>query len=304
MVAACLTVLALVSSSGCAREQAAQPSPILKTTESKLVEEVPGRARGMWVWSTKTRLNKADGVSSLLSTCALAKINELYLSVGSGVLDDPLLPGLMSQLAAAGIRVEALMGEADWYLPERRPEMGALIANVGVFNARGGARFAAIHLDVEPHQLPANRADHAFLLPLAVTMREARTQAATLGMALSADLPRFAFEEQGPLFAKAVARPFVMLYELRDRRSPWLVQASRAVIDDGYRDAIPELRGKVVVGLRVEDYPSDLDSMFTALDGAHGTVERYGGWAIHDEAKYRARLMRLEGARSDTASCP
>jgi hypothetical protein len=228
----------------------------------------------------------------------------VYLSVNGGVLDDPRLPALMAQLRDAGIRVEALMGEADWYLRERRAPMKARIDAVGAFNGRSAAGFAAIHLDVEPHQLLENRTSHAFLVPLADMLREARMQAAALGMATSADLPRFAFEEQGALFAQAVVRPFVMLYELRDRRSPWLVAASRGVLEQSYAGLPESVRGRVVIGLRVEDYPSDLDSMFVALDRAHDADPRYGGWAIHDEAKYRARAKRLASAREGPASCP
>lgn len=302
VLAALAVSLSFVS---CSREQPIPKRRIAHTTELVSIEgELPGPARGMWVWGTRTRLAEPNGAQALLSSAASARLNEVYLSVNGGVLDDPKLPALLEQLRDAGLRVEALMGEADWYQPDRRAQMLARIDAVGGFNRRSTVRFAAIHLDVEPHQLPENRTSHAFLVPLAEALSEARMRAAALGMATSADLPRFAFEEEGALFGRAVARPFVMLYELRDRRSPWLVGASRSVIDQSYAGLPADVRGQLVVGLRVEDYPSDLDSMAAALDTAHAGDPRYGGWAVHDEAKYRMRARRIESAREAPATCP
>lgn len=306
VVCVAVTMLAALGASSCSRERGRSTPPVIAQSAdfASVESQLPERVRGMWVWGTKTRLGKPSGVSSLLESCASAHVNEVYLSVNGGVLDEPRLPALMTQLRDAGIRVEALMGDAPWYQPSERPKMTALIDAVGAFNQRNPGGFGGIHLDIEPHQLPENRVSHAFLAPLADTLREARAQAAALGMTTSADLPRFAFEEEGALFGQVVARPFVMLYELRDRRSPWLVTTSRGIIDQGYAGISADVRGRMVVGLRVEDYPADLDSMFVALDGAHGQHARYGGWAIHDEAKYRERAKRLESAREAAATCP
>lgn len=304
VVCVLVSMLAGLGASSCSRERPTQRVIAQSVDFASVESELPDRVRGMWVWGTKTRLGKPNGTSSLLESCASAHVNEVYLSVNGGVLDDPRMPALMTQLRDAGIRVEALMGDAPWYQPAERPKMAALIDSVGAFNKRNHAGFGSIHLDIEPHQLPENRVSHAFLVPLADTLREARAQAAALGMATSADLPRFAFEEEGALFGQVVARPFVMLYELRDRRAPWLVTTSRGVIEQGYAGISAEVRGRMVIGLRVEDYPADLDSMAVALDVAHDQHARYGGWAIHDEAKYRARARRFESAREAPASCP
>src|SRR5262249_26887253 len=159
--------------------------------------EIPEGARGMWVWGTAKRLDDAHGTERLLETCRSARLNEVYLSVGNGALEHAGLRDLVVSLRDAGIRVEALMGEADWYLPNRRAAMLAVIDRVGAFNRANPAAFAAIHLDVEPHQIPENRGVHAFLPDLAASLRAARERAATYGMSTSADLPRFAFDEAG-----------------------------------------------------------------------------------------------------------
>ena len=208
-----------------------------------------------------------------------------------GVLDDPRLPKLMEALRGRGVRIEALAGDATWGRTEQLPVVFALIDAITAYNAKHATRFAAVHLDIEPHQLTENRSDRAFVPELAAVLRRARERAADAGLSTSADLPRFALDEHGPLFADAVQRPFVMLYQLRERSPEWLVRQSDRVLENTYHGVDPALHGRLVVGLRMEDYPDTMDEMLSALDSAfHGQAVRFGGWAVHDEAKYRARL--------------
>lgn len=269
----------------------AAPANLTEALNSSDSDAVPTTAHGMWVWSSRTRLADPVGTMTLMDTCRRAGLNEVYLSVNGGVLDDPRLAELVGALRSAGVRVEALMGDAVWYQPERRAPMVALIEAVAAYNRRHpGTRIAGIHLDIEPHQILENRGKHAFLPALAETVSEAAALARKHGMPTSVDLPRFALEEQGPAFARTGARPFVMLYQLRDRSPAWLVKQSGSVIDHTYTGTDAALESRLVVGLRIEDYPEDLETMLGALEVAHGARARYGGWAIHDEAKYRARF--------------
>lgn len=244
----------------------------------------------MWVWATRRRLDRANGTASLLETVQMAKLTEVYLSANDGVLEDPRLPALVGELQRAGVRVEALSGDATWYLPEKRGALFGFVDRVVAYNAKSPAKFAAIHLDIEPHQIPDNRGRHGFLPALADAIEAARERAAASGLGTSADLPRFAFEEEGLRFAKAADRMFVMLYQLSQRTPQWLVRQSEKVIEKTYRELPDDARGRMVVGVRVEDYGKDLEEMVDALDrGLEGRTPRYGGWAIHDEAKFRAR---------------
>ncbi|MBX3200832.1 MAG: hypothetical protein KF894_22025 [Labilithrix sp.] len=265
---------------------AAEPTEPENDAERALA--VPESARGMWVWGTKRRLDAPDGASSLLDTIRLAELTEVYVSLSQDVLDDPRLPPLLDAIAARGVRIEALTGEATWSRRDKLPAVLAVVDAVAAYNAGHTTRFAGLHFDIEPHQLPENRNNHAFVPALAATLRAARERAAKVGLTVSADLPRFALEEHGPLFAEAVQRPFVMLYELRDRSPEALARQSRRVLDNTYRGVSPTLRGRLVVGVRMEDYPSNVDEVVHALDSAHIGDVRYGGSAVHDEAKYRA----------------
>lgn len=269
------------------------PSPASRTATIVEPATVASHVRGLWVWGAAARLAEADGASTLLATCEELGITEVYLGVTERVLADARLPDLMSALAHQGIRVEALMGDAVWYRPESRPSMIALIERVAAYNARfPSARFEGLHLDVEPHQIPENKASRGWVPALVETLREADTAGARHGLEVSADLPRFIL--QGPHrkeIARAVARVFVMLYELRDRSEGALAEASQRVLRDVF-DANPAERGRIVVGLQATDYPSDLAQMLRVVDGANGPSAHYGGWAVHDESSFRSLRSR------------
>jgi hypothetical protein len=287
-----IAMTAVLLGHGCTCGPPAKESVERRDAQSQPVG-APLGARGMWVWKTRARLPDPAFKTSLLETCQKAKLNEIYLSVSTGVLEDPRLPELMTALRGQGVRVEALMGEAVWYKRDKRGAMHSMIEAVAAYNdAHRADPFAGVHLDIEPHQLAENRGGHTFLPDLAETLKEASDTARKRNLGLSADLPRFALEEQGPAFARAVARPFVMLYELRDRSSERLVSVSANVVERVYAGLGPEVSGVLVVGLSADDYPADLEAMLAALDAAHAKGARYGGWAIHDEAKYRARPGR------------
>jgi hypothetical protein len=288
---AALWTLAVLAT-GCFASAGDRLRPQESTDASSATLEAPP-VRGMWVWKTAPRLAREDGIAMLLESCREAGVNEVYLSTG-GVLDHPRLPEMVAALHGEGIRIEALFGEAAWYQPERRASMLAEIEAVSAYNARvpAAARFAAVHLDIEPHQLPQNKGDHRFLPALAETLAEARTRASARGLDTSVDLPRFALEENGAAFARAAPRIFLMLYELRDSSPAALASASARVLDGTYQGLPATSVGRIVVGVSVDDYPSDLESALRALEGAHPTRPRYAGWAIHDEARYRARPRR------------
>jgi hypothetical protein len=288
-----MVVAALLFANGCtctapAKQTQAQTAPDAGTPRSS--DEAPALARGMWVWKTRARMPDPAFKATLLETCARAHLNELYLSVSAGLLDDVHLGELVTALREAGVRVEALMGEAAWYQPEKRAPMLALIDAVASYNdTHPRGRFSGVHLDIEPHQLAENRGARHFLPALVETLKAASELARRKQLTTSADLPRFAFEESGAALAGAVDRPFVMLYELHDKSSQRLVAASAAVIEHTYRGLAPDVASRLVVGLSVDDYPAELEARLAGLDAAHGKLVRYGGWAIHDEAKYRAR---------------
>lgn len=291
-----IALTAAVLAHGCTCARPAKESAE-RTVAQSVDPAIPAQTRGMWAWRTKARLDDPSGPAALAETCRRANLNELYLSVNEAILGDPRLPSLMGALESAGVRVEALMGEAEWYQHDRRAPMLALIDSVAAYGEKHtAARFRGIHLDIEPHQLPANKGNHGFLPALAETLGEAARAASKRSLTASADLPRFALDDEGPAFARSGVRIFVMLYELRDRSSERLVSTSGSVLGHTYAGVGGEVQSGAVIGLSVDDYPTDLEVMLAALDRSRPGGARYAGWAIHDEAKYRHRA----GSRPST----
>lgn len=244
-------------------------------------------AHGLWVWRTAHHLERGD--AALVATCRAASVDEVYLAVDARVLVDARLPLLVTRLHDAGIRVEALMGDATWYRTEARPRMHALIDAVGAYDEKApdAARFDGVHLDIEPHQLRENKGTRTYLPALAATLREARVRSDGLGLTTAADLPRFAIEDAPELraaFTAAVPRIFLMLYELRDRSTERLLRAARATADLAFPGG--ESKGTLVIGVSVDDYDgAELGSRLAALDAGRPGGAHYGGWAIHDERR-------------------
>jgi hypothetical protein len=248
----------------------------------------PSVAHGLWVWRTQYHL---DQEGALLATCKAASVTEVYLAVTAGLLGDPRLPPLVLSLRRAGLRVEALLGEASWYDISGRPRMLRMLDAVAAYDDRvsTASRFQAVHLDIEPHQLPENKGRREWLPTLAETLQIARERTVRSDLSLSADVPRFAItdasEETRAAFAAAVPRLFLMLYELRDRRPEAEVNAAAETAQRAYAHAA----GTMVIGVSVEDF-AELGPVLGALDAARPGGLHYGGWAIHDERRLAERL--------------
>ena len=270
----------------------AQASAATPVTPVPAVPAPPVYAHGMWIWRTQFHLEHGDG-AALLTTCRTAGVLELYLAVESRFLADARLPPLVATLRRGGIRVDALIGDATWYQPEKRQNMFATIDEIAAYGKRVTdpmSRFVGVHFDIEPHQLPQNKGVRTYLPALADTLRAGRDRAGAFGLDAAADLPRFVIEDAPQLhhaFANAVPRLFLMLYELRDKSAPALVQTAASVVESEYRN---EGAGAMVVGVSVDDY-ADVAANLRALDAAKPGGSHYGGWAIHDEARYDRRLQ-------------
>ena len=266
-----------------AGKASAAPAP------APVVSAVHG-AHGMWIWRTTYHLGA--GGAQLVATCRRGSVNEVYLAVDAPTLSDPRLPGLIVALRQGGVRVHALMGDATWYQPTKQQNMLKLIDAVGAYNAHvvnPRAHFVGVHFDIEPHQLPQNKGNRAYMPALVATLRAGRMHAEAFHLEAAADLPRFAITDVPELhraFVDAVPRLFLMLYELKDKSAGALVQSAADTVNDEFKGVAP---GSMVIGVSVDDY-ADVDGNLRALETAQPGGAHYGGWAIHDEARYARKL--------------
>jgi hypothetical protein len=118
----------------------------------------PGAARGLWVWRSSTVLEPEPG-ADLLAFALRMGMTHLFVRTGTDGLRDEVVAWrrFLERAHAAGLRVHALGGAPSWATPEGLPRALDFAKAVALFNrqAPAGARFDALHLDVEPHALPA-----------------------------------------------------------------------------------------------------------------------------------------------------
>ncbi len=264
----------------------------------------PQLARGLYVWKTAVLLDETDGATHLRELCASSGVGELYVSTPPPVLQDPRFAPFLGALVRQGLRIEALFGEATWYRPDERDRLLGRIGDVARFNAaHAEARFAAVHLDIEPHQLPENKGpDNLTFLPdFTRAIASARDEAARAGMSLSVDIPRKLFRADAPSRAAlfvAAPRFFLMLYEIHDpsRADPAaMLTEVNAAVDQQLRLANEGLEpgavGHIAVALRTEDYGTTTATVAQGMDSAHRGQAGFSGWAVHDYGG----LRRLHG---------
>lgn len=251
----------------------------------------PSRARGMWVWRTAEILDHDPRGEELRRVCAQNGVTEIYLSASRGALGDRRLPSLLEALAEDHLRVEALIGEATWYRAGDRHRLLERIDAIAAFDAEHPrSRFAGVHLDVEPHQLPENKGDGnlGFVRELIATYAAAHARAERVGLALAADVPRKLLgvsPAEADALLGACPRLTLMLYGLP--RSP---SAAKAIVERA-RTALGWVArrgaGEILIGVRVRDH-ADPGAVASEVDAALEGAPGYRGAAMHDYAALRA----------------
>jgi hypothetical protein len=125
-----------------------------------------GEARGaaMWVYQTDALVESPAEVKELIGFCQQRHIRDLFWathfppveksSAETRIVDSPAFRRFLSEAKATHIRVHALAGDPSDIRPENRARALGRIDAVVRFN-QGGAGFAGIHLDIEPHAQPS-----------------------------------------------------------------------------------------------------------------------------------------------------
>jgi hypothetical protein len=242
------------------------------------------RARGMWIWRTKQILESDAAVDALVGFVEREHLTEVYISMPQGTTRSARLPALLVRLHKAGVRAEALIGEATWYRPEGRAQMLSRIEEIASVSA--SARFDGIHLDIEPHQLRENKGTdpHRYLAQLIDTFRAARAAADGAHLSLAVDLPRKMLRisrEEGQTLMSAASRIVFMAYEVNAKSIGELIRPALGWAQgDG--------AGEVLVGVRPKDQPDGTSAALEQIEQSLAKAPSYGGWAVHDYVAYRS----------------
>jgi len=132
---------------------------------SRLMADDATPMRAMWVYETEKLLGSGKEEAELLTFAASRRITDLFLQTHfiPGTNADALeianaaqMKALLRAATAAGVRVHALSGDPVHTLRKNHPKVLRRVEALAAFNTGAGpaARFAGLHLDIEPHALP------------------------------------------------------------------------------------------------------------------------------------------------------
>lgn len=166
----------------------------------------------------------------------------------------PKLRQFLAEAHRQGIAVHALLDETTWLLPERREDLLAYLRWLRDFQAGGGTdtRFAAVHLDLEIHQLPQWQQKKAiygkYLLD---TLTLVKSQAA--GLPVWLDLPVWLEEEGVDLWPELLRQSNGVVFMAYDQKDPQRLAASLKA-----ETALLGRLGKpYFVGVQVQDFSGE-----------------------------------------------
>lgn len=116
-------------------------------------------SKATWIWNTEDVTASKAEQSALAAYLTAEGINRVFLNIpykfGALSLDDAELGGLISLLRQKGILTEALFGDKELALPRNHAFVKNSIKDIIGYNSRAAApaRFAGVHLDIEPYLL-------------------------------------------------------------------------------------------------------------------------------------------------------
>lgn len=149
-----------------------------------------------WVWDLNRLLGGDTAkVDSAVSFLKEHQVVAVYLYASGSIAEPADLPLYRSFIEAArgqNIEVHALGGEREWALKEQSPGLAAFLQRVADYNdsVPAEARFAGVHLDVEPYSLPEWHSDQSDIIGnWKSVVSAAREFAWAHSLALGVDLP-------------------------------------------------------------------------------------------------------------------
>jgi outer membrane protein TolC len=273
-----------------------------------------GAARGLWVWRSSAAFRQDAGLA--LVEFALRKgLTHLFVRTGGPALRDEAAGwhAFLARAHAAGLRVHALGGAPSWSTPAGLPRALGFVDAVAAFNREApiDARFDGLHLDVEPHALPAwdDAAQQSGLLTGFMHLFD-EVRARDRGrLGVHADVPSwFARRDHAgePLLqslARRVDGLVLMAYAARPER----VEASLRAAADVLRDTgVAWWAGLSADPLHrcAGDDNAAFEARLRALAAAFAVDRQLHGVAVHDYTRLAALEHSYEPGTGNCAARP
>ncbi|MBB5180234.1 hypothetical protein HNQ44_001662 [Planomicrobium koreense] len=155
--------------------------------------EVPQQARATWLWNPWMFVSDEAGTLAFLES---KQLNKVYVQIDRDV-PKAAYGSFIGKAKALGIDVYALDGAPSWVAPKGYVNQDRLMAWLADYQTQAAvnARFAGVHLDVEPYLYSGWNTNRAATVKAYQTLvQRARTSTAKLALPLEADMP-FWFDE-------------------------------------------------------------------------------------------------------------
>jgi hypothetical protein len=133
----------------------------------------------------------------------------------------PALAQFITTANRQGTKVEALLDEPTFLLPEKKQQLGQFLQAIQEYNRRAPApgRFAAIHLDLELQQLPAWRERQAELARFWVdTVKWVKSRVPSLPLVV--DLPIWLARWQIPFWQEVIQAADEVVFMAYEQKIP------------------------------------------------------------------------------------
>jgi len=284
-----------------------------RRSAAMLVGDIGSGRRGLWVWR-KEFLRSPDETAFFVDLLRVRKIGVVFLYVtGEDLIARADSIGRFVELAGQNrIAVHALNGEHEWLLG-RQSAAVAYAAQVAQYNAAipEKRRFAALHIDVEPHALqgwanPERKEELLFsYIGLLDGLKASREQ-----LPLVVDIPLWFADREvdGIKLNEVVMRRadgvvYMAYGTALPRRARFFEQISRQAMENSSQFWVGVSADRK--DLCPSPLPETLEADMASIESTMDPAPEFRGVAIHDYERYRNLLLGLErpGARGSRTGC-
>lgn len=255
--------------------------------------------KATWLWETPLIRTSA---SDILAFCKANGVNVLYLQINRDVRPSEYA-AFIRQAGAAGIAVHALDGRATWGFRANRPAIDRSFDWLAAYQAQAAedAKFAGIHVDIEPYALPYwDKTGSDFIAQWQDNVRYIVQRAKEMGLPIAADIPfwlsNYTTSDGSETLSRWMMRKYGAVTVLAYRDS---AQAIAAMANAELTEAA-DLNIPATVGVETSDsgeseyitfYAKSVSRMNEQLSAAVPLLAKHGtfaGIAIHDYKAWRA----------------
>jgi hypothetical protein len=238
---------------------------------------------GVWVYGVSAMLSTSTGADDLMAFARAFDINNVYLSVGNGLLANDKLPAFLDRLIGNGIRTDALM---DCPIDPYNHAVCATSTrdNIEAVKAYNGAHpdnqdFKGVHLDIEPWVNTGE--DTSWIEPLIALYEASGAQLSGTAVPLVADvsgpkMANLATPHQRQRMVDSLRRVVLMNYSSNAANvESWTTDFQSGVM-------FSDEHG-IIVAVRAADFDPVLDEL-DSIEGTFTGTPGYRGWAVFQYA--------------------